>query len=95
MILTARALALVAFLTSLLLSAIVTASSLEGEDDFIDVFMFEIHRRQDSGPSETDLSGIQPEDENDAEIAADDTGPLRKGILSSDKIERRGNVSAI
>ena len=87
MILTARALALAAPLTSLLLSATVTASPLGGEDGSIDVSMFGIHRRQDPGPSGTDPSGIQPEDEDGAEIAADGTGPLRKGMFRNEKIE--------
>ena len=71
---------LVAPFTSLLLSTLVTASPLGGEDGSIDVSVFGIHKRQDPGPSGTDPSGIQPEDEDDAEIAADGTGPLRKAV---------------
>ena len=95
MVLTARALALAVQLTSLLLSATVTASPLGVEDGSIDVSMFAIHRRQDPGPSGTDPSGIQPEDEDDAQIAGDGTENLRSGMFSSEKIERRGNVNAI
>ncbi len=95
MVLTARALALAAPLTSLLLSATITASPLGIDDGSIDVSMFGIHRRQDPGPSGTDPSGILPEDEDDAQIIADGTGNLRKGMSSSEKIERRGNLNAI
>ena len=88
MVLTARALAFAAQLTSLLLlSSTVTPSPLGAEDGSIDVSMFAINRRQDPGPSEIDPSGIQPEDEDDAEIAGDGTGPLRSGMLSSEGIE--------
>ena len=95
MVLTARALALAASLTSLLLSTAVTASPLGDEDGSIDVSMFGIHRRQDPGPSGNDPSGIQPEDEDAAEIAADGTGPLRSGMLSSEKIERTGDADTV
>lgn len=95
MVLTARAFALAAPLITVLLSATVIASPLGDEVGSMDISMFGIHRRQDPGPSGTDPSGIQPEDEDDAEIAADGTGPLRAGILSSEKTERRGNVNKI
>ncbi len=95
MVLTARALALAAPFTILLLSTAITASPLGGDDGSIDASMFGIHRRQDPGPSGTDPSGIQPEDEDDAEIAADGTGPLRKGMSGVKKVERRGNVNAL
>ena len=85
MVLTSRALAFVAPLASLLLSVSVTASPLGDENGFIDVSAFGLHRRQDPGPYGADPSGFQPEDEDDAEIAADGTGPLRSGISSSEK----------
>ena len=84
--LTIRALAFFAPLSSLLLSAIVTASPLRDDNNFIDVSAFGLHKRQDPGPSGTDPSGIQPEDEDDAEIAADGTGPLRSGKLNGERV---------
>ena len=87
MVLTARALAFAAPLASLLLSTTVTASPLGGEDGSIDASMFGVHKRQDPGPSGDDPSGIQPEDEDQAEIAADGTGPLRSGMSSSEEID--------
>ena len=83
MISTIRALAFLAPLASLLLSANVAASPLGGDSNVIDVSAFGLHKRQDPGPSGTDPSGIQPEDEDGAEIAADGTGPLRSGISES------------
>ena len=90
MVLTIRALAFIGPLISLLLSATVTASPLGDENGIIDVSAFGLHRRQDSGPSGTDPSGIQPEDEDDAEIAADGTRPLRSGNSSSETKSHEG-----
>lgn len=84
MVLTTRALALAlaASLASLLSSTTVTASPLEHEKR-IDVANFGLnpHKRQDPGPGggAVDPSGIEPEDEDPAQIAADGTGPLRSG----------------
>ena len=84
MVLTTRAFALAAPIASLLLSTRIAASPLGGEDHSVDSpvdnAMFDLHRRQDPGPSGSDPSGIQPEDEDEAEIAADGTGPLRSGM---------------
>lgn len=77
-----RALALAAALAGLLLSTTITASPLE-HDKRIDVANFGLnpHKRQDPGPGggAIDASGIEPEDEDPAQIAADGTGPLRSG----------------
>lgn len=86
MILTIRALAFIVPLASLLLSANVTASPLGDDNGIIDVSAFGLHKRQDPGPSENDPSGIQPEDEDDAEIAADGTGPLRSGTSTREAV---------
>lgn len=83
MFLTTRALALAVPLASLLLDAIVIASPLENARG-IDVSNFGLNRRQDPGPGagSVDPSGIEPEDEDPAQIAADGTGPLRSGRSS-------------
>lgn len=80
MVLITRAFALAFPLASLLLDATVTASPLERAEG-IDVSNFGLHRRQDPGPGagSVDPSGIEPEDEDPAQIAADGTGPLRNG----------------
>ena len=65
-----RALALALPLTGLLHSASVTATPLDSRDEMVRALM----KRQDP-------SGIAPEDEDDAEIAADGTKPLRKGMF--------------
>ena len=82
MVLSTRALALAASLASLLVSVTVTASPLEHEKR-IDVANFGLnpHKRQDPGPGggAVDPSGVEPEDEDPAQIAADGTGPLRTG----------------
>ena len=82
MILSTRALALAASLASLLFSTTVKASPLEHEKR-IDVANFGLnpHKRQDPGPGggAVDPSGIEPEDEDLAQIAADGTSPLRSG----------------
>ena len=62
---------------------IIHASPLSGARalDVIDVKMF---RRQDPGPqSAQDPSGIEPEDEDPAQILADGTDALRSGKKSS------------
>lgn len=77
-----RALAQAACLAVLLYSTSITASPLE-HDKRIDVAKFGLnpHKRQDPGPGGgvVDASGIEPEDEDPAQIAADGTGPLRSG----------------
>lgn len=77
-----RALALAASLAGLLFSTTITASPLE-HDKRIDIANFGLnpHKRQDPGPGggAIDASGIEPEDEDPAQIAADGTGPLRSG----------------
>ncbi len=82
MVLSTRALALAASLASLLFSTTITASPLEHEKR-IDVESFGLnpHKRQDPGPGggAVDPSGVEPEDEDTAQIAADGTGPLRSG----------------
>ena len=82
MVLSTRPLALAASLASLLFSITITASPLEHEKR-IDVVSFgsNPHKRQDPGPGggAVDPSGIEPEDEDTAQIAADGTGPLRSG----------------
>ena len=80
MVVTARALALAAPFVSLLLSSTVTASPLGSENGAVDVSGFGLQIRQDPGPSGDDPSGVQPEDEDPAEILADGTGPLRSGM---------------
>ena len=82
MVLTLQTLAFVIPLASLLFSFNAIASPLADDNAIIDVSAFGLHKRQDPGPSGTDPSGIQPEDEDDAEIAADGTGPLRSGNWS-------------
>lgn len=82
MIFSQRDLALAASLAGLLFSTTITASPLEHEKR-IDVANFGLnpHKRQDPGPGggAADASGIEPEDEDPAQIAADGTGPLRSG----------------
>ena len=82
MVFSAQTLALAASLAGLLLSPTITASPLE-YDKHIDVsnFGLNLHKRQDPGPGggAIDASGIEPEDEDPAQIAADGTGPLRSG----------------
>ena len=82
MVLSTRALALAASLASLLFSTTLTASPLE-HGKRIDVANFGLnpHKRQDPGPGggAVDPSGIEPEDEDPAQIAADGTSPLRSG----------------
>ena len=95
MVLKARTLALIAPLFSLLLPATVVASPLGDGDRLMDVSMFGIRRRQDPGPSGTDPSGIQPEDEDDAQIAGDGTKTLRSGVSIGQKLERRSNADII
>lgn len=77
-----RALALAASLAGLLFSTTITASPFL-HDKRIDLANFGLnpHKRQDPGPGggATDASGIEPEDEDPAQIAADGTGPLRSG----------------
>ena len=78
MVLTTRAFALAIPLASLLLEATVAASPREIAKG-IDVSNFGL--RQDPGPGagSIDPSGIEPEDEDPAQIAADGTRPLRSG----------------
>ena len=82
MVFSTRALALAASFAGLLFSTTITASPLE-HDKRIDVANFGLnpHKRQDPGPGggALDASGIEPEDEDPAQIAADGTGPLRSG----------------
>ena len=79
-----RAVAQAACLAGLLYSTSITASPLE-HDKRVDVANFGLnpHKRQDPGPGggAVDASGIEPEDEDPAQIAADGTGPLRSGKL--------------
>ena len=82
MVFSTRTLALAASFAGLLFSTTITASPLE-HDKRIDVANFGLnpHKRQDPGPGggAIDASGIEPEDEDPAQIAADGTGPLRSG----------------
>ena len=82
MIFSTRALALTASFASLLFSTTITASPLE-HDKRIDVANFGLnpHKRQDPGLAggAVDASGIEPEVEGPAQIAADGTGPLPSG----------------
>ena len=77
-----RILTLAACFACLLFSPTIVASPFE-YDQPVDVTNFGLnaHKRQDpsSGGDASDPSGIDPEDEDAAQIAADGTGPLRKG----------------
>ena len=81
-----RDLAQAACLAGLLYSTSITASPLE-HDRRIDVANFGLnpHKRQDPGPGggAADASGLEPEDEDAAQIAAEGTGPVRccKSVL--------------
>ena len=79
-------LTLAACFAYLFFSPTITASPLE-YDKPINVAKFGLnaHKRQDpsSGGDAADASGIEPEDEDPAQIAADGTGPLRNGIPTS------------
>ena len=68
-----KAVFLAAPLLSLLFSTIVNTSPLDLPAEADNVLL--ILKRQGSDPS-----GVAPEDETAAEIAADGTGPLRKGM---------------
>ena len=77
-----RTLTIAAYLACLLFSVNIAASPFE-YDKPINVASFGLnpHKRQDPGPGggAVDASGIEPEDEDAAQIAADGTGPLRSG----------------
>ena len=73
--LSARVLILAAPLLSSFISTIVTASPVDYSENLGVIDDTLIVKRQ-----AVDHSNIGPEDETDAEIAADGTGPLRKGI---------------
>ena len=76
--LSARALILAAPLLNSFLSPIVTASPVDYSENLGVNDDILIAKRQAVDPS-----NIAPEDETDAEIAADGTGPLRKGMETS------------
>lgn len=75
MIFASKAIFLAAPLLSLLFSTIVTASPLEYPGEADDALL--ILKRQAVDPT-----GVEPEDETQAEIAADGTGPLRSGMTT-------------
>ena len=81
MVFSKRAVALAVSLASLLHGATVIAKPLDTAGG-IDVSKFGLYRRQDPGPGggTVDPSGIEPEDEDPAQIAADGTGPLRSAV---------------
>ena len=81
MVLPDRAVAYAMTFASLLLGATMVIATPLDTASGIDVSNFGLHRRQDPGPGDgtVDPSGIEPEDEDPAEIAADGTGPLRSG----------------
>ena len=72
--LSVRALILAAPLLNSFLSTIVTASPVDYSENLGVTDNTLIVKRQAADPS-----NIDPEDETDAEIAADGTGPLRSG----------------
>ena len=71
----ARVIILAAPLLSSFLSTIVTGSPVDYSENLGVIEDTLIVKRQAVDPS-----NIDPEDETDAEIAADGTGPLRKGM---------------
>ena len=81
MLFTSKTVAIATALAALLLDSNAVAKPLEPRSG-IDVSNFGIGKRQDPGPSggAVDPSGIEPEDEDPAEIAADGTGPLRSAV---------------
>lgn len=83
MVFTTRAFGLAVLIASLFLDVTVIASPLESGKG-VDLSTSRLNRRQDPGPGEgsVDASGIEPEDEDLAQIAADGTGPLRNGKSS-------------
>lgn len=70
-----RVIILAAPLLSSFLSSMVTASPVDYSENLRIIDDTLIVKRQAADPS-----NIDPEDETDAEIAADGTGPLRSGI---------------
>ena len=72
MVFSSKAICLAAPLLSLLFSTIVSASPLEHPGEVDDALL--VLKRQAVDPT-----GVEPEDEPAAEIAADGTGPLRDG----------------
>ena len=76
--LSSRILVLAAPLLGYFLSTIVTASPVDYSENLGYSDHTFIVKRQAADPS-----NIDPEDETDAEIAADGTGPLRKGWKGS------------
>ena len=86
MYLVSRVIALAFPVVCLLCFSFVAATLVDGPAR-ADLQSFESIKRRDD-PANT--SGIEPEDETDAEIAADGTGPLRKGrCIHSDQRSRR------
>ena len=79
-----RAFGLTVLLASLFLDVKVTASPLENAKG-VGVSRTRFNRRQDDGPGggSVDPSGIEPEDEDAAQLLADGTGPLRSGKSGS------------
>lgn len=75
-----RALSLAVLLASLFLDIKITASPLENRKG-VDSSPFILDERQDDGPGggSVDPSGVEPEDEDAAQLLADGTGPLRRG----------------
>lgn len=75
-----RAFGLTILLASLFLDVKVAASPLENIKG-LGVSRTKFNRRQDDGPGggSVDPSGIEPEDEDAAQLLADGTGPLRSG----------------
>ena len=80
-----RAFGLAVLLASLSPNIQITASPLESGKG-VAISPSGLNRRQDDGPGRgiVDLSGIELEDEDAAQVAADGTGPLRSG--KSDRV---------
>lgn len=83
MVVSTRDFGLAILFASLFLDVTITASPLEIGND-VHLSTIGLKRRQDPGPGAgtVDPSGIEPEDEDLAQIVPDGTKPLRNGTSS-------------